>query len=987
MDKQPLIAFSDLTGILKRNAFKIICGSVFVCLCTMLYVLTRPIIYEANATFRDKKKTESGLSQGAKLLLYKENENQSEAVSLFDSRRLLSSVIAHLGLQGTIERTDFKEYSYLTKMANNLVAEKVNWMKEAGAVTLQQKPLLQFQNIHYPGDKPLELAIHFDTDNVFTIVDSQSEKSLGEGKLNQPVRFQNWQFTLVNKELNSLEGRDYSLYIEPMAVTIKDVRKHLHISSEKKDSGLITLSYKAEDRYEAARFLNALMVRYKKHIADDRNHWAKVQVDYLEQRQKEVAQQLHGLMNEHASSVTNDLFATGLFNIRQETDALAKQRLIYKDQLKEINLQLKRLYHIQNDALLGFHNTPHGLPGDGTAEVSLRHLRELKQQRDMLGLALKQSTVQVDAKEVHDSLVGQMHDLEEIQHAMGEIHHLKAALAENDIKPLPTQYMNRDFYQLYNLWQDKLQKMAEVWQGAPLDAQLKEKDQWCEYKANCVAYLNNLDKQYAVYEKILHERLSYHQHPHREFEGVNLATANQLYLEYSHNLDQIQKNRREQQFISDQLNDPQFEINSLSVLPTDPVTQNIIQKSIELALSLRDDNNRSSREQDRVREALAHQKNFLVAHLKQSQDLLNVNEGLVKEKIYSIQNMMVELINQELSVLEKHLEDYFSTQATNLRQEHSLIENQLQELQQTMLILPRKWVSEQILELRLEGNKELVKEVTKLVESKNLNKNLEVVQSAPIDVAVPPLLPSKPFVLLFTALGSGVGLFLFSAFFLVKGFIKGIPASPTNLKLHSQHVSGVLSSAFKNVSMEKLSEADLDTLRGISAFLCSQGHRQSVLAILNGGPSYVPALAQLLHIKERRVLVLPIDFNVATPNDLPGLLQFLEGNAEQCKITSQGAFDTIASGGISRFGMEMLMSAKFNNLMKSFLERYDLIIAWTQTSLDNTSMHNLSKQFQSVLVSVNEESLEQLKPYIEEGVNESGKKRVSFIFYEGEEKA
>src|SRR5262249_41673901 len=140
-------------------------------------------------------------------------------------------------------------------------------------------------------------------------------------------------------------------------------------------------------------------------------------------------------------------------------------------------------------------------------------------------------------------------------------------------------------------------------------------------------------------------------------------------------------------------------------------------------------------------------------HVEQMLKLLKLREELFKEKLFSIQNMQLELIHQKISVLQKHLNAYISSRISNLKQEKSSIELQQQALKQEMGKLPNKWASEQLVELHLEMTQKLIEEIAKLVESKNISTNLDVTQSAPLDKSLSPIHPQSPNLLIFALLG------------------------------------------------------------------------------------------------------------------------------------------------------------------------------------------------------------------------------------------
>ena len=278
-----------------------------------------------------------------------------------------------------------------------------------------------------------------------------------------------------------------------------------------------------------------------------------------------------------------------------------------------------------------------------------------------------------------------------------------------------------------------------------------------ETRDNFQFYLSNLERSFRVHERILQERLTHQQNPSGEYKGISLEIATNLYLDYSKELVQLEATIRQNLFFIHQLEDPNFEITSLSSGLEDDVSHTMIQKASELLLNLRDQNNQSLKEQERIKEELNLQRTFLTMHLKQMVQLMELNKQLIDEKIFALQNVSLELIHERISLSEKNLQDYLISRLNNLQQEHTLIQRHLENIYAEMALIPQKWVSEQLLSQEVETNQKIVEEIAKLVESKNISHNLDVIQSAPVDTAIPPVHPLPPKVFLWSILGFLLG--------------------------------------------------------------------------------------------------------------------------------------------------------------------------------------------------------------------------------------
>lgn len=253
-----------------------------------------------------------------------------------------------------------------------------------------------------------------------------------------------------------------------------------------------------------------------------------------------------------------------------------------------------------------------------------------------------------------------------------------------------------------------------------------------------------------------------------EYRGITLEVATDLFRDFSKQVVSLENSIRQNLFFIRQIEDPHFEITSLSAGLTDPVSTEIIHKASQLVLHLRDAGNQSEREQSRIRDELQLQRTFLTLHLEQTVRLLELHKQLIDKKLFALQNMSLEIVVQRLSLLEKNLQETLYSRTRNLEQEKALIKRQLEGINGEMALLPNKWVSEQLLSQEVTINHLIVEEIAKLVETKNISHNLEVLQSAPLDAAYSPVHPASPHLFLLTLLGACIGGLLGAAFAIMR---------------------------------------------------------------------------------------------------------------------------------------------------------------------------------------------------------------------------
>jgi hypothetical protein len=437
-----------------------------------------------------------------------------------------------------------------------------------------------------------------------------------------------------------------------------------------------------------------------------------------------------------------------------------------------------------------------------------------------------------------------------------------------------------------------------------------------------------------------------------EFRGIDLDTANTLFLSYSRELNETEANANQNQYILDKIPQPDFEMSSLIAVLTDPVSQDIVRKASTLAQTIKDQTNRTSKELERLNHDLDMQRNFLSLHLKQIVELLQLRVEFLRNKVKSIQAVTFDLLQQKISLLEKSMHDYAASHLNSLKHEQTLILKQKQALQSDFDKLPEQWASEKLLDLYLKTDASIMQTIGSLIESKNISDHLEMSLSAPFDKAIPPLHPKSPHLIVWALFGAFLGGFGVTFFAVMSSVKHGISTSEDNLRLMGQHVAGTLSNS---------TETKLETLRRLGAYLCpiydidQKDHGKTILVLESQEGNYGPEFATLLNKRNLKVIVLDITFDSTAGNSKEGLLSYLEGSSKEIQIIRGSTFDKIIAGGTTNYGNELLESAAFQKLLSDLREKYDCIVAISKNPLLSAQTEALLPIFDSVAITVTDE--------------------------------
>lgn len=973
------ISISDFIKICKKEKFKILFGALFFGLICSVYVLMTPVQYIVKGTFKEKAKSSSGMSQplsAANLFSpgsIMGNTSYNETISLMKSRNLLERVIKQLNLQASIHKNTLN-FPFLKTIQENLKVEYAYFKNIFSPILEDVDPILEAADIRYNGEDLKVFKIKFLNEDSFLV--SENNKEIGKGNLDHLFSNDNYSFKIKKNIPQSLKGNEFVLSLLPFQVITDLVSKQLIIESDQIDKHLLNIKYLNRDRNTAVKFVNTLMSVYQEYLREEQSRIAGEQITYLQQRQDEMGNKLKDMMEVYAQSLSSDMSTIGFSDSDRAMEFLAEIQNRYKNKLLEIDFELKRLQNAQKEGYAYYES--YTTRGDSLViNKLLNEIRELKQYRDTIDLGLR-NFPEDNSLETTVLFEEQLKHFDELKEFQEETQNIIASLEKNETPQAPVRLAESTKYIAKN-WHEALIDKKQAYNEAPQDLKAEKLEDLNSCRNHYITYLQNLKNFFNLHEKMLEECLEHRQGQQQEFQGIDVMSARDLYVKLKLQLSEVETQIRQHQFIVDQMQDSNFEYSSLSQVLLDPVSEELIIGTTRKSLSLKDESNRSAKEQERLQSEIFLHKSFLLTHLKQMIELLRLKQMALKEKITLLQTETLSVAQQQISILEKHIQDYIAIRLKDLIQERSIIEQYQHDLKKEMVDLPNKWVAEKLIDLQMNMNKNMVEDVTAFVESKNISNNLEMIQSAPVDLAVPPIHPKRPRLLMFAIIGTVLGALFSLTFFVFKGLYNGFYSSKDNLKLLHQHVSGSLSKKCNNSSSACLLDGDLETFRTMMTFLNTPeqtGVGKAVLIIQKEAEDYSAVLGELLAAKHKKVLIMPTSFDApAKPEQLPGLLQYLEKKAEFPKILHDKGLDYLSDGGVCRMGTELLGSAPFSELLQQLKHKYDYIIATSHASPASAQAYSILKYFDKIAITLDEEKLTEIKDYF-------ALENVTFIFRE-----
>jgi len=936
MKEELSITLGDLWALFKRKKGFIFKSAFAVSALAIFFAVTKPITYKVEATFRDRGKSSSGADPSQMMMVMMSGSStENESSTSLKTYRILKPVVQKYGMQVRVS-PDLAETSKFFAPFKHLWTELSHFQLVEEPIFSEPLERLFFTDVVYTGEKALVYQLTFLDDTHFTLVNNDKSS---QGEMGRSLADAEVQFTINAFQVE--QGKTYQITFRPLTPVVEGFMKQLKVEVDKKDKTLVKLKWNHTDRFLAPRILNEVMTSYQNFLSGESERLSTSQIDYLEKREGESYQKLELVMKEHADVITHDLANIGFYDAEKALHFYAQTQEQMQGKILASEVECKRIEEILQEANVDFDAIVKASFVPGMGEI-LSKVGELKQKRDVITLSL--NGYQVDSDKLAFRFEEAASEWQTILSDAKEIDHLIVSLGTSGTIFPSEELLGRPRWML-GMWQEKLT------QNAPM------------HKEGCRHYLTNLKNLLDVKKKMLQEELGYFQEPAQEFQGIDLLASQELFLRYHTQVEEVEAQFLQYGFLVNQMDDPLFEMSSLSSVMHDPVGMEIANRAMNLEILLRDPDNRSTKELQRLESELNLRKDFLKLHLEQTKHLIGLRRDLLKEKIHSLQTASLGAIYGQLSLLEKQSLDLLEAKAQSSLQEKQFYTSEMKRLGEKMTTFPEKWVSEQLMKQKVQGGQNIVAEVRRLVENKNIQANLDLIQSAPVEFAYPPILPNPPLIPFYGLLGFFVGTFGACGYLLTEIVRKGVMATKENLKLANQRSTGPISG-----SLDHLLDNDLGVLRDIVGTL----EGKSTLIALGNGPDYSGHIAQLLAKRGLKVLRITLDFSTSIEDR--GLFAFLTDQIDEPIIKKGKNFDTIDACGVTRNGLELVHTDKFLHWLQKMSASYDQIIATIPNLGVDPGVLPFSFFFNQFIVQIHQETLQELEPIFS--------RKPLFLFYE-----
>jgi uncharacterized protein involved in exopolysaccharide biosynthesis len=948
-DNENFIIFSDVKRVFIRFKW-VICAGALLFGTVGFYFRTRlPVTYEVVSTFKEAQSASSTPGEGLFETMIKSIGMGGDQKGFFiiTSSLMLKPVVEKLGLQASIApRNGWR--SRLRQIRDALNAER-------GKPTFPEEGFV-FEDVHYAFEETKKYEIFFTSKECFE-VRSLNAHVLAQGQVGIPIQFENVTLTLAKIPSDITLRQCYPLRLSSIHEHVLRLREAIEVDAVKGDRSLINLTFCHRDREFGKKLLDTLMLEYEDYLIRENRRISREQIGYLEKRRDDFCAQMDSFLEDHVDYLKKSLGETGFLSLGQHLPILQEKNKDLMENLLELDNEYDNLLSLS-------HSSPFKL--DTEVAGLQRELHVLLKHRDELGLALMGTPTPATFIAKLDAL-----NLDELRIKTGVdkffsplVSHLNQMKRKRD----EMIYEASEFGQLLSPDAHQLTKIQE--EKKRISTLINEK----KHVEMIHSYLKNQFRLLSMQEDILKQRVFHRTSLPDEFLGIDIATLKKLLLDYLQDRDGSLSKIRKLEFVKDQMGKEAVEWVSLSSTLPDSLSAEIALEMGQLVQQMRKKRSFTEKELERMERTFFEKKSNLIKHMNQTIHLQELQTDLINQRIRLVQTTMLDLLNKDIALIKQQIKDRVAERLMQVSREKAHTKEQIEQLVSEMTKIPETWLKERQLQFSSEMHKGMLESLVRLVESKNIESHLLTVESKTLDSAYAPLIPQHPKLKLITFLGFLIGMVLtFGACFMWM-FYRGIPLTLENLKVRGKQVIGKLS---KKISIEEKS-ADLEVLRRLSLLLKEQESTPLVVTLVLGtGIDYSPYFAQLLEKEGKKILVVNLDFSKKIKQkNLPGLIHYLEGEANYPMLRSKHYGTSISMGGYSPFGDEMLKSKKFHDFIDKEKQQYDVVLL----ALPKKARESLPKTFFScsnvMIVKLEGECFTELLPYFHW---DEGKGTVAFL--------
>lgn len=444
-------------------------------------------------------------------------------------------------------------------------------------------------------------------------------------------------------------------------------------------------------------------------------------------------------------------------------------------------------------------------------------------------------------------------------------------------------------------------------------------------------------------------------------------SAENLYLQLEKSKDDLNLEIAQLRHILNRINLKDFQFSSIAFF----VSFDLIKNIIEIQKKINDGQNYSAKEMEVLTQEYETEKKRVIEHLLELLNFKNLNLEIINQKLFSLKKTLINLLAEEISFLTKKIKDLVSKSVYEKTNEKKNLEQNLFDAKMNLRELVNKVFQENKLNMQSERIKSMIDSICKLIESKKLDLNLKKINSRPIDLAFGAIVMAPIF--RNALIVAFLSVFIYLLICLYMAILKGMPISAEAVRSLSFDYCGEISKKCAGFDVKDLKSQDLESLRKIISAIDEFKHK-IITCICFNGPNYIHYLAALLSIIGKKILVIETKSDT---KEKEGLFSFLRDGIK-LPIQKIQAYDFVPSGEKDYFSFELLRSFKFIEKLQQIKSKYDLILTYSDAKIDSAEARIYLDFSDKVVLSVKNETLEDIKPFIDWAKE---KNKLSFVTY------
>ncbi|MBN2479960.1 MAG: hypothetical protein JXA94_07010 [Parachlamydiales bacterium] len=903
---------SDVYNLILRKKYILFLVSFLGFLITFLLLLQKPLVYESEAIFYEASEQNSQPVGNLKdLILSQNNQDQINAISFFQTKKNINNLISKLGLNIEVVDNSKKKFyeRFLINAKKNIFAHLHKKIED------DQKII--FQNVKIKSGETSQYYLIFSKDEFFEILD-KNKTHIAFGKLNELFKTSDFEF-VIKKVGKKFLNSSVLIKIYPPNNIWKKISSKIDIKRDKNFSKNILISYKDQDRKISSEVVNTLIDLYMSDLKSKHEELKKQELEYLESRKKHLEDQLSFLFKDFENYLKENVKSKGFLEIEAEIKNLLDSKEDIFKKITDINYKLKSLENIDID------NIKNSLFDEAEFLQIVENIDRFANQKQLIELS------------INDKLSFSDDDYQNILNKEDEIKNLKSEKQkiESLILSIKNKNNSSNSYNLPNIFRNE----------------------------NFLGYLNQ--KLILISKKI--DLIKQNEHSF-SINSFDLNSVKNTFLEYGKKLDD---QKLEIEILENTLKKLQEDFQISLVRPY--FSYELIKNVEDIIKKLSQRDIFTKKETERILEDFEFEKKNLFTHLKEILDFKIQNQNFLKNKLFELKKIEMQLVNNEISYYKTKLNEFLQSKKFKLNGEKkhllSKIENIKNELDRSI----SKINIEKKINYKSDLTKSIIDSLTKLIESKTLDFDLKKIQSKPIDLASTPLFPISKHLILYSLISFiAVGFFSFMIALYI-AIIKGFPISTQQLFDLGYNHSGNVSFKCNGYEIDQINPKDLETLRNIISNVSSD---ESIITLYaSKGPNYIHYLSALLAIIGKKILVIETRNSQDKEN---GLYTYLERKTKNAPIQKLQAYDYLPSGEEKYFSFELLNSSDFYSLIKNMKTKYDHILLYTNSAYNSAESKIFLKISDKIILTIKDEILDNLKIYAD---FKNDKSKINFVSF------